>query len=517
MSLTKVSYSMINGSPVNIMDFGATGDGVTDDSPAVFAAAQYANSLGGGCVYFPPPEVSYALNPQYYDGFSNITFFGDGAKIISRQPGPDAQSPFHMLNCSDIAFIGLDINGNYPYWATQPVHSNWNNFNLYFGDCVRVIVQGCYLHDSGYNTGSFDVFGDGVYITGTDSTTCNNFLIDGNIFKDDGRWSVAVLCGSYITITNNVATRSTASSTAIGFIDLEYNLGVGSGYNIIIANNQCNGACEIVSSQNAPAKYYSLSITGNILSGFYSNGAQRAAGAYTQGIGISRAQNLNISDNVIYGVAGDSMHVDDSNEFVVSNNVIKSNDGSYYGLVGIYSASASNGIFSGNKITIQNAAGFGMQIGTATDVTVCDNLVSNTANWGITFSGNGFSNQIRLINNVINAGSSLAFDVGGSPAIVMGNVSNTSGRLDASYAHTVINNAMTINTISGTWYNGGGTYRAPDNSLSRNIIWLSAAPTAGTWAVGDIVFNSTPVVGQPKGWQCTVAGTPGTWVSMGNL
>lgn len=43
------------------------------------------------------------------------------------------------------------------------------------------------------------------------------------------------------------------------------------------------------------------------------------------------------------------------------------------------------------------------------------------------------------------------------------------------------------------------------------------APTTGTWAVGDRVVNSTPAVGQPKAWVCTVAGTPGTWVSEGNL
>ena len=45
----------------------------------------------------------------------------------------------------------------------------------------------------------------------------------------------------------------------------------------------------------------------------------------------------------------------------------------------------------------------------------------------------------------------------------------------------------------------------------------TAAPTTGTWAVGDHVINSVSTVGQPKGWFCTVAGTPGTWVSEGNL
>lgn len=45
----------------------------------------------------------------------------------------------------------------------------------------------------------------------------------------------------------------------------------------------------------------------------------------------------------------------------------------------------------------------------------------------------------------------------------------------------------------------------------------TAAPVAGTWAVGNRVLNSVPTVGQPKAWSCTVAGSPGTWVSEGNL
>lgn len=45
----------------------------------------------------------------------------------------------------------------------------------------------------------------------------------------------------------------------------------------------------------------------------------------------------------------------------------------------------------------------------------------------------------------------------------------------------------------------------------------SAAPATGTWAQGDICHNTVPAVGSPKRWLCTVAGTPGTWVSEGNL
>lgn len=44
---------------------------------------------------------------------------------------------------------------------------------------------------------------------------------------------------------------------------------------------------------------------------------------------------------------------------------------------------------------------------------------------------------------------------------------------------------------------------------------FSAAPTAGTWRLGDFVWNTNSVGATPViGWICTVAGTPGTWVAL---
>lgn len=47
----------------------------------------------------------------------------------------------------------------------------------------------------------------------------------------------------------------------------------------------------------------------------------------------------------------------------------------------------------------------------------------------------------------------------------------------------------------------------------------TAAPTTGTWAIGDEVKNSAPAEAGAAsskyvivGWICTAAGTPGTWL-----
>jgi polygalacturonase len=67
MKITKNSVA-ISSNPVtvNIMDYGAIGDGVRDDAPAILHAAQYVSSIGGGVVYFPKPAISYGMSATVF-------------------------------------------------------------------------------------------------------------------------------------------------------------------------------------------------------------------------------------------------------------------------------------------------------------------------------------------------------------------------------------------------------------------------------------------------------------------
>jgi polygalacturonase len=52
MGLTKASYSVINGAPINVLDYGAIGDAATDCRAAIIAADAEAASTGRA-LYFP--------------------------------------------------------------------------------------------------------------------------------------------------------------------------------------------------------------------------------------------------------------------------------------------------------------------------------------------------------------------------------------------------------------------------------------------------------------------------------
>lgn len=63
-----------------------------------------------------------------------------------------------------------------------------------------------------------------------------------------------------------------------------------------------------------------------------------------------------------------------------------------------------------------------------------------------------------------------------------------------------------------------------EGRLSASYGALTAAPTQGTWLVGDQVKNSAPSeLGSAAskyvviGWICTASGTPGTWLQMRTL
>ena len=85
---------------------------------------------------------------------------------------------------------------------------------------------------------------------------------------------------------------------------------------------------------------------------------------------------------------------------------------------------------------------------------------------------------------------------------------NTTPRINAEVAllRELKEHAAQVNALSEGRL--AGTYNAQ-----------TAAPTTGTWAIGDYIKNSAPAEAGSAaskyvilGWVCTVSGTPGTWL-----
>lgn len=89
MSLTKATYSMIDGAPVNVLDFGAVCDGTTDDTAAVQEAIDFclANNrdmvVPGLAKLTASLNINRAVDSSAADNFFTISSDNGGGFIVS--------------------------------------------------------------------------------------------------------------------------------------------------------------------------------------------------------------------------------------------------------------------------------------------------------------------------------------------------------------------------------------------------------------------------------------------------
>lgn len=83
MSLTKATYSMIEGAPINALDFGVVGDGITDDYAALQSALDYAVAnqkavvLPSGRYKITNSLIIGSWNGTAWSGFASASLIGD--------------------------------------------------------------------------------------------------------------------------------------------------------------------------------------------------------------------------------------------------------------------------------------------------------------------------------------------------------------------------------------------------------------------------------------------------------
>jgi hypothetical protein len=72
--------------------------------------------------------------------------------------------------------------------------------------------------------------------------------------------------------------------------------------------------------------------------------------------------------------------------------------------------------------------------------------------------------------------------------------------------------------VFGNTYTGGATSNSTGGASENITLWYTGVPSGGTWKRGDIVWNSSLQNGGGNlGWICITAGTPGTWLTLGQV
>jgi hypothetical protein len=144
---------------VSVMDFGAKGDGTTDDTAAIQAAI---NSFGttGGAIYFPPGtyKVTATLtSPQVFPDEAETLLFGAGGAttITSTHNGPVFQfTQGSTTKIQDMVFIGpgtgLLSSTAYIGTLSKGTLINCNISNYYIGvnidNTIGGVIDRCYIH-----------------------------------------------------------------------------------------------------------------------------------------------------------------------------------------------------------------------------------------------------------------------------------------------------------------------------------------------------------------------------------
>jgi hypothetical protein len=185
MSLTKVSYSMINGDVLNILDYGAVADA---DCTAAFTAAIAAASASKKTIFIP--AGTYPCGQ--IELLSNVAFVGEPGSIIKRTGnyGWVTES-----GADNITIDSLEFDCNAP--GTAGTHKYC--LSVLNVTVTNLTVRNCKFYN-GYDIAIKNAGPDGIYISnvgsGAPSATRNNILIENCTFDGFTRNGISITNGA---------------------------------------------------------------------------------------------------------------------------------------------------------------------------------------------------------------------------------------------------------------------------------------------------------------------------------
>ena len=567
------SQTLFFDATVNVGDFyadGASGalvdpTGVLDSTLGIQAAVNALKAQGGGKLVFPPGTYKIT-NRIFIQGLSNAVITGPGATIVkSGFSYVGGGNPvFYFLEGSFIQVKELRFIGSQPS-TTDVLYGDDGILSV---DCVEIDIS----HNE------FTNFGDGAirnlshYVTNPPTTVIAfNVHVGFNFFNNilqtsstpGGVDTVTFVGNTFSNLKGSVKFASrVANSGRIVVANNVIKTGLGVGFefsstgNVLVANNiatdvpiMANFYTNTAVGAN-PATWDNLVITDNLFSGC-TTGIRVASTNYNDGTRVC-VNNVTISNNTIRDITGGSNDAGVLLTGTISNARILNNSIFTYTSNGIYLTldprvaltTRDNILIQGNQLTGgsgANAKWMNLTTSGAPTRKVIGVTIANNVSYDSAGSNLLNTTDLKFIGNisyeVVNSvwgqsGVTLDSCVIANNQITSTNAGPNCLLVGAKIFDNIFDGAVTygfrIDGSSSALEARGNVFPtlAPTWNVASTGRWSlgvsayssgTAAPSTGAARVGDRCINTAAAVGQPKGWICTVAGTPGTWVSEGNL
>jgi len=446
---------------VSVKDFGAVGDGTTDDTAAIQAAINSQPSTGG-CVYFPIGK--YLIT-------SAITWAGKNAlKLYGDRSGVDGANTAVEILCGTVGIAMFDGRNSF-HCHIEGILLNGNNKATY-----------------GIRLGVASTHDQFVQIRDVTIQSCNQAPGHGLSlgYQLSGSGSVADSAFYNVTINNCISGVDNYSQD-------------NNFYDCTISSNS---TCGLIIRSYSNSNWFGGIFAGNNIDLMLESGGQ------------AQSQNMN---NVWFEQCGYAIvgHVSSlcSATFTFIGCVLNTSVGAT-ALMDFTSISGPVTIIGG--VNYPNGASSSTIITNASGTYVCMNYGEGSG-VTFTFTGTGKVYNLRQSKWTLN---NLTVTDGTDGAVNIDRAAGNNTAVLWKAAGVTEYWAGVRYDMAGDWalfYADGSIAKRYSSSAKTTETYGTAAPTTGTWTRGSIVWNTTPSAGGTPGWMCVTAGTPGTWKAMANL
>lgn len=193
---TKLAFNQIGNNIANVKDYGAVGDGVTDDTLAINAAKSAASHI-----YFPPGTYIVRENggAACIALKSNVTFFGAGIgiSIIKRQDNDvNSSRIMYGVGVENVTIMDLTLDGNMANQnaAYEQQHAfmvtragaglGSKNIKLTRVECKDTVGDGFFFHLESQNCHMTDCVADNNLRVGANVGFVRGCMIKGCVFSN---------------------------------------------------------------------------------------------------------------------------------------------------------------------------------------------------------------------------------------------------------------------------------------------------------------------------------------------